>query len=253
MKSSFVRQSPESDTVIVFVHGFTGDGVSTWSSSNAYWPRLLIEDKTFDGTDVFVYSYPTGFWSTMSIDELAENMRSVLSVNHVTAYHRIVFLSHSMGGLITRAYLLKNRDIAGRTSFAYFFSTPTTGSQVASIVSVALSSPQISKLKAMKSDDYLADMLRQWLSAGFEFPSYCAYEKRLTSGLSLVVDMASASALCTKALDPIDADHIQIVKPQSQDSAAYIAFKAAYADAIVQELKKQLDSKKFEQLRSEIK
>jgi hypothetical protein len=109
--------------------------------------------------------------------------------------------------------LLRNRDVADKTLFAYFFSTPTTGSQVASIASWLSDNPQIFKMKPMNAGDYLADLLRNWLAAGFSFPSYCAYEKRPTNGIMLVVNMDSASALCTKALDPIDADHSRIVKP----------------------------------------
>jgi hypothetical protein len=75
------------------------------------------------------------------------------------------------------------------------------------------------------ADDYLADLIRQWLDAKFRFPSYCAYEKESTSSVSLGVSMASAVTFCTMPLDPIDADHIGIVKPQSQTSASYIAFK----------------------------
>ena len=82
---------------------------------------MLTTDQTFDGADIFVYSYPTGFWATLSIDELAENMRSVLIADGVSNYQKIVFLSHSMGGLVTRAYLLKNRDVAEHTIFTYFF------------------------------------------------------------------------------------------------------------------------------------
>jgi hypothetical protein len=145
-------------------------------------------------------------------------------------YPKIVFLSHSMGGLVTRAYLLKNRNVGDHTFFAYFFSTPTTGSQIASIAQYLSSNPQFVKMKSLNAEDYLADLLRQWLAAGFSFPSYCAYEKRPTKGVSLVVDMGSAVALCTKAVDPIDADHIGIVKPTSPNSAPYIAFKAAYTD-----------------------
>jgi triacylglycerol esterase/lipase EstA (alpha/beta hydrolase family) len=134
----FIRRSANADTVIIFVHGIMGDSQSTWTAQNgAYWPALLTRDQTFDGADIFVYSYPTGFWATLSIDELAENMRAVLISDGLNAYRKLVFVSHSMGGLVTRAYLLKNRDIAGRTAFAYFFSTPTTGSQRASIASPA--------------------------------------------------------------------------------------------------------------------
>src|SRR5271166_351202 len=77
--SKYVR-STGADTVIVFVHGFMGDGVSTWTNddTNAYWPAMLTHDPTFNGVDIFVYSYDTGFSSPLSIDELADSMRSVL-------------------------------------------------------------------------------------------------------------------------------------------------------------------------------
>jgi len=125
--SKYVRRSG-ADTIIVFVHGVMGDGVSTWTNENgSYWPALLIKDHTFDGADIYVLSYPTGFWATLSIDELAENMRVDFKANGVAAYDKIIFISHSMGGLVTRAYLLKNKDVAAHTTFAHFFSTPTTG------------------------------------------------------------------------------------------------------------------------------
>jgi hypothetical protein len=107
-------------------------------------------------------------------------------------------------------------------------------------------------MKSMNDDEYLGDLFRQWLAARFEFPSYCAYEKRPTNGLALVVSMESAAALCTRALDPIDTDHINIVKPENQNSAPYIAFKAAYADAKIPELKRQLDREASVPLGAEI-
>src|SRR5262249_27296467 len=154
----------------------------------------------------------TSLWATLSIDELAENMRLQFAAHDVSSHSQIAFLSHSMGGLITRAFLLKNRDVALRTKLVYFFSTPTTGSEVAQIATLILRNPQLSKMQTMRSADYLGDLQRQWLSAEFGIPSYCAYEKRKTYGLE-VVTQASASSLCTKRLDPIDADHLNIVKP----------------------------------------
>jgi pimeloyl-ACP methyl ester carboxylesterase len=251
--SRYVRRSENADTVIVFVHGVLGEGKTTWTSANgSYWPEMLVKDTSFDGTDIFVYSYPTGYWASLTIDELAENMRAVLVANGVSKYPRLIFLSHSMGGLITRAFLLKNRDVATQTLFAYFFSTPTNGSQIASIASAFLDNPQISKMKTIKPEDYLADRLRDWLGAKFEFPSFCAYEKRPTRGISLVVSMDSAASLCTRALDPIDTDHIDIVKPESENAYSYIVFKAAFTDAKVRQLEDKLDRKLSSKIASEV-
>jgi pimeloyl-ACP methyl ester carboxylesterase len=230
--SRFIRKTANADAVIIFVHGFASDGISAWTSSTgSYWPELLSKDPTFDGADIFVYSYPTGPTATLSIDELAEDMRRTLTAKGVTTHKKIIFLSHSMGGLITRAYLLKNREVADRISFVYFFSTPTSGSQIASIAHLIFSGTQIAKMINMNPEDYLADLQRQWLAAGFKFPSHCAYEKKPTMGVALAVSMASAVQLCSKAADPIDADHFSIVKPESEDAPQYLAFQAAYAES----------------------
>lgn len=250
--SKYVRQAANADTVIVFVHGVIGDAVSTWTAKNGtYWPALLAKDPTFDGADIYVYSYATGYWGSLSIDELAENMRADFVANGIAGYKKIIFLSHSMGGLITRAYLLKTKEVAAHTLFAYFYSTPTTGSQIASLMKFLSSNPQFGKMRSLNAEDYLADVLRQWLAARYEFPSYCAYEKRQTAGFS-IVSMASAAALCTRALDPIDADHIDIVKPENQNSMSYMVFKAAYADAKIPDLNSQLNLGVSRRLRSEV-
>jgi hypothetical protein len=133
-----------------------------------------------------------------------------------------------MGGLITRAYLLKNRDVAKRTKLIYFFSTPTSGSETASLARRISSNPQFRGMQPMKPADYVANLLRNWLAADFPIPSYCAYEKRRTYGLD-VVTLDSASNLCTKRLDPIDADHEDIVKPSGPDDVSHLALKTAYA------------------------
>src|SRR5271170_2856233 len=68
--SKYTRQTG-AETVLVFVHGILGDGVSSWTNSetNSYWPAMLALDHTFDGVDIFVYSYDTGLLASLSIDE----------------------------------------------------------------------------------------------------------------------------------------------------------------------------------------
>jgi hypothetical protein len=91
-----------------------------------------------------------------------------------------------------------------------------------------LSNPQIAALKSMDPEDYLANLMRQWIAAHFGFRSYCAYEKRPTDGVMLVVSMESAAELCDGSLDAIDADHGNIAKPVDQNSPSYVAFESAY-------------------------
>jgi pimeloyl-ACP methyl ester carboxylesterase len=226
----YERKVEAAETVIVFVHGVLGDGVATWTRGSAYWPRLLTQDKVFDGVSVYVHQYPTGLLAKLSIDELADNMRLQFDANEVSSHKRIIFLAHSMGGLITRSYLLKYRPVATRTAFIYFYSTPTTGSEVASWVQLV--NAQFRAMKLLESDGYLGDLQRQWVNARFFIPSYCAYEKGKTYALEIVTQ-ASAGGLCNWSLDPIDADHIGIVKPANESHASYLAFKNAFREQIL--------------------
>jgi pimeloyl-ACP methyl ester carboxylesterase len=229
--SRYIRKVDAASQVIVFMHGVLGDGTSTWTNGASYWPNLLTKDPTFDGSSIYVYEYPTNLIKeTFSIDEIAENMRLRFEADGVTNHKEIVFLTHSMGGLAARAYLLKYQGVASRVRFIYFFSTPTTGAEVATLATLMSKNPQFGQMRPMQSADYLANLQRSWLDAEFPFPSYCAYEKQKAYGF-LIVTQASAASLCNKHLDPIDADHITIVKPAGVNDVSYVAFKAAFVQA----------------------
>lgn len=228
--SKFVRHDRSNSTVIVFVHGVLGDSIATWTnaSTKAYWPTLLVNDSTFNSANVYVFQYPSPTVGTAhSVNELAEVMRRRLEVDGVFEHRELIFLSHSMGGLVTRALLLKYRHYASQVRLAYFLSTPTEGSPSAALAALGSRNPQFKNMYPMRADNYLADLQRDWLGARLPIRSFCAYEGRDTFGIR-IVDQRSASNLCTEPLDPVLEDHIGIAKPASPDSDAYIAFKNAF-------------------------
>jgi pimeloyl-ACP methyl ester carboxylesterase len=180
-----------------------------------------------DTSCIYIYEYPTALLNgPFSIDEIAENMRLFFDTDGISQFREIIFLAHSMGGLAVRAYLLKNRDAASRTRLAYYYSTPTNGSEMASLAILVSQNPQLAKMKPMESADFLADQQRQWLAATLNMPSLCAYETQPTYGFKIVTQ-ASASQLCNRRLDPIDANHMTIVKPEGLRDSIYLTFKSA--------------------------
>ncbi|MBR1154530.1 triacylglycerol lipase [Bradyrhizobium sp. JYMT SZCCT0428] len=227
-KSKYIREVQGHDWVIVFVHGIIGDSKDTWTNGNTYWPALLTSDKDFDGASIYVYEYPTSVSSTMSLNEVAENMRLIFNADGVSQHNNIVFIAHSMGGLVLRNYLLKYREVASRVRMSYFFATPTTGSEIAAIVGlVPKVGPQVKALRPMERASDLANTQLDWRAARFKFPSYCAFETLATYGI-VVVPQASATNLCDDVVDPINSDHFSIVKPSGPRSLPYLAFKAAF-------------------------
>jgi pimeloyl-ACP methyl ester carboxylesterase len=232
-ESFFVRQVAGNRRVIVFVHGVLGDARSTWTSTRtgAYFPALVSEVTTFDGCDVFVYEYPSpALEGSLSIDELSESVRLVLDSYGVTRYDEMVFVAHSMGGLVVRSYLNKYAEVAKRVKFICYYSTPSAGADVATVARLASSNPQFAQMKPMRSEDYLADLQRAWLaSPNKQIPAYCAYERRPTYGVNIVTQ-ASATLLANRRLDPLDEDHITIVKPAGATSPSFLVLRSAYLE-----------------------
>jgi pimeloyl-ACP methyl ester carboxylesterase len=223
--------------VIVFVHGVLGDAKSTWSNGQAYWPSLLTRDHAFDGQDIYVYQYPAPkFGYSFTVDEVAENLRLKLTNEGVMSYQRMSFVSHSMGGIVTRAFILKYQNlVVPKIRLLYFFATPTSGSPYATLASWVTKNAQFKDIYPMKSDSYLAPLERNWLDANLRLKSYCAYEAVPMRMLGLkIVEMDSATLLCTEHPDPIDENHIDIVKPANTSSTAYVALRAAFLETAAQ-------------------
>lgn len=223
--------------VIVFVHGL-GGGADTWFNAHtkAFWPRLLATDdeKAFEDADVFVYKYSADmFGKNQSIAGLADQLNFALRENGIHQRKRIIFVTHSLGGLVTRALLLRDRNYIDQTQMIYFFGTPTNGSSLADLLSMLPIgvSTFANQLKEMKNDDFLADMETAWINARFfRVPSYCAYESKSVAGVALVVPLRSAAALCTHSIQSIDEDHFGIVKPSGGAHKSYQALRQAYVE-----------------------
>jgi len=208
-----------------------------------YWPELITHDKAFDGQDVFVFEYPSPkSGDSLLVDEVAEHLRLMLVTEEVLRYNSITFISHSMGGVVTRAYIIKYRSqVVSKIRLLYFYATPTTGSPYATLANLVSRNRQFGELRPMSSDSYLGSVQSSWLAGDFHLKSYCAYETLPFLG-QRVVSRESATNLCTQRLDPIDANHVDIVKPADLQSTTHRALKAAFVETAPDARKKRRTS-----------
>lgn len=229
--------------VIVFVHGIHGDR-ETWRAPNgAYWPQMIQTDPHFQRSDVVVAEYPTpstrGQYST---DKLAQILFDGLKKKGVWEHKEIVFIAHSLGGLLTEEMLLNHPVEAARVPFVVSYSTPHQGSFVANLARIYDSDPLLTDLRDSNDNSFLIDLEQRWRST----PSvsrvhrFCAYETRDTAAgegvgrylhaHTRVVSYYSATYGCDVDTPPqkIDADHIGIVRPTSRNADAYTFFAKVY-------------------------
>lgn len=223
--SRYVR--PEGQKrVFVFIHGILGDSDSTWKNRNgAYFPELLAADPQLPASDVYVYEYPTRFLSQgpFSIPEIAANMRNrLLRARIFDSHEEVIFVAHSMGGLVVEQFLLTYRPLAAKTPFVALYSTPQTGAAITRLGTVFSWSRQLAAMLPGEDNLYLEGLEAQWKNRDFRTVLHCAYEKKATKGI-LIVGRESATRLCEGDTVPIDADHIGVAKPEDRDADAYVA------------------------------
>jgi hypothetical protein len=199
------------------------------------FPNLLISDPAFkDDVDAFVFQYYSpSFGPASNVEELAIQLNATLEDNGVYREHeQVAFLCHSMGGLVTRRALVLRHDLT-KVAFIYFYATPTNGAEIADLASRLSSSPQLKSMLPLEGNEALQANQNDWFSwaEAQKLPSYCAYETLPTDGV-FVVSQSSAKALCNHLPEPMTANHIQIVKPDSRQDPRYSRFATALQTAL---------------------
>jgi pimeloyl-ACP methyl ester carboxylesterase len=228
------RNTPSAARVIVFLHGLFGDSQDTWTCSTAsppaYWPDLLRGDAIFDDADIYAAAYDSPYYgNTMALYQVAENLNIRLVADAVFSRHKeVVFVVHSLGGLVIQQLLLTYREYAAQVPFIYFYSTPDTGAQLARLGAHFSADPILKQLIPGNQNIYLANMESEWQHAGFgAIRRHCVYETLSTGGF-VVVDRLSGTRSCDASV-PINEDHISIVKPCDRRADSYLALLNAYS------------------------
>jgi len=223
--------------VVVFVHGIFGDK-KTWESQKTSFPELLTSDPEFEkNVDAFLFEYYSPrFGPGSNVNQLAKQLKAALEDKGVLRDHaQVVFLCHSMGGLITRRALLLIRDLR-KVPMVYFYATPTNGADIAQLASKISSSPQLKSMLPLEGNEALQEVQDDWINwpATRTLPSYCAYETLPTDGVFVVTE-SSARALCNRLPEAMTANHVQIVKPPSRDDPRYTRFATALRETVIQQ------------------
>jgi pimeloyl-ACP methyl ester carboxylesterase len=129
----------DTGSVIVFVHGVLSNSQACWYNEKArtFWPDLVVQDNLFEDSGVYLGGYYTAFDST--VFGIADCARELLSALHAATDHpsvldheRIIFVCHSLGGIVTRYMLERWREKFQKKKIGLLLmASPSIGSQYA--------------------------------------------------------------------------------------------------------------------------
>ncbi len=238
-------QAPIHPRVIVFVHGLHG-GRDSWRAANgAYWPDLVKTDPRFAYSDVVVAEYPSPSSNgKMSSTQLADALWTHLRQDHVWEHREVVFLAHSLGGILVEEMLLRHPADAAKVRFVVSYGTPHEGSTVARVAALYDKDPLLNDLSDAADNTFLTRLEDRWRSSPTVngIHRFCAYEAqdtvaeddfiRYLKPHTRVVGYFSATYGCDVTTPPqeIPADHIRMIKPLDRKAPAYDFFRRVYRD-----------------------
>lgn len=223
---------------IVFVHGLGGDARTTWhpaDDADSFWPLWLATD--FPTFRVRCLGYPaeatkwTAVGGGMALPDRAASVADYLAANGIGRLP-IVFIAHSLGGLLVKQILRiadqmsssSLKPLLQQTKGVVFLATPHSGSDLATLAdALPLVRPTHVAKDLRAHSPYLRE-LGLWFSHNaerFAIKTAAYYETQSFCGV-MVVDPTSADPKLPSCLPiPVDADHFEVAKPTSFDSAVY--------------------------------
>ena len=153
---------------IVFVHGLTGNAYKTWlhEGTGVHWPSALLKQDIPDAR-ILSFGYDAdivNFWNPASNSRLSNHAEDLVGdlvrkrERTGTETRRILFVAHSLGGLVVEHALSHSRNAAEAflrqiehyTSGVVFLGVPHCGADLASWAS--LGTRMVSILKQANQD-----------------------------------------------------------------------------------------------------
>jgi pimeloyl-ACP methyl ester carboxylesterase len=129
----WIRQTP-GDTCVIFIHGILSDGEQAWMNGNGnFWPQLLADNAPFDDLGIYAFSYRSdAFCRTYSLKDVVDSLRENFNFDDLWTKRHIVFVGHSMGGIIARRFIVTHQTklIQNKTEIGLFLvASPSLGSK----------------------------------------------------------------------------------------------------------------------------
>lgn len=212
------QNQPPAKVALVFVHGIFGDTIGTWKHTNGNtFSGILRKDQKLEAAvDMFAFGYTSEMFKGGSLDvqEAANKLNEHLQYHKVNDYPAVVFIAHSMGGLVVMRHLLTRREQLAKVPVLILLGTPQEGAQIASLAKHVVKNDALLQMLPADRDGYLRNLNDEWRGIPMQSrPAIrCGYEKQETYGV-LIVPWSSATRFCDGPAIAIPANHLSIVKP----------------------------------------
>lgn len=247
MKQIDFIHSANNKNIILFIHGFTGgEGTWNWTRMPSF-PEMLRDEKQIAGNfDLAIINYYTKLASferfktaynsirrviglsssiahkNLGIKELSASLKSIID-QCCYKYENIFIVAHSMGGIVTKSFLL-DELIAGSERVKIFFSlaVPHNGVEWATIGKM-LYKGNNQLIDLSNNSTVINDINQRWIQLYTGIPHTIYFYGQADR----IVPRTSAISLQPgdQEIVACQDDHYTISKPRNRESLVYLTIK----------------------------
>ncbi len=236
MNGKWLRE-PSNGTAIVFVHGILAKEATCWRHKNgSYWPQLLKDETELHSSGILVFSYPTDMFSgSFCLGDIVNTLQDQLRHNKAAECKKLIFVCHSMGGIVVRKLLVdqqielfRNRQEIG----LFLVASPSLGSSYAdwlSPLAKTLGHEQANTLRFVRNNPWLQDLDEHFINLK-EAGNLKIYGKEIYEDRPFfkspvftklfgrqVVEPFSAARYFADSRKIYNSDHFTIAEPKDRD------------------------------------
>lgn len=242
--SSGVDEASPRTVDVVIVHGLNGHPITSWSNpvTKAFWPKdFLPLDIPEARVMTYGYNADAAFGNTTAdiVDHAKDLLGSLVDKREEEDEQRrpIVFIAHSLGGIVVKQALLSARiesqysSINENTAGIIFFGTPHRGSDkaaygkiLATVASTMINKPTSKLLSALQGNsdtlarltsDFRHQLPQYRIVSFYERKPMRPFKKEIVEQHSALLDAPDEDQL------PVDANHRDMCKFAARDDETY--------------------------------
>jgi predicted alpha/beta hydrolase family esterase len=236
MKGEWKRRS-ENGAAVVFVHGALSSGEACWQNANGtYWPSLLENEPSTEKVGIDVFTFRTNIFSgTYRLGDVVDALKEHMRADGVFDCHKLVFVAHSIGGLVVRKLLVERvTDFRDKHISVGLFlvASPSLGSRYANMLKPLarfLGHSQADALRFSRNNAWLMDLDKEFTNLQ-EAKTIRLAGQELVEDIFIalpglirtqVVKPSSGAKYFGESLKVPGSDHFSIAKPDSSQAVQH--------------------------------
>ena len=233
MKGQWIRKT-NNGLNVVFIHGINSSEECWRHKNGSYWPDLLKDESELAELGIYLFSYRTGInTGSYSLSDIVDSLREYFKLDNLIDSSGVIFVCHSMGGIVTRRFLVNQQSILierGLNKIGLFLvASPSLGSEYANmlnLISIAMGHTQASALEFSQNNVWLNDLDKDFINLKTN-KNLQIKGKELIEDLPLygkgwirkqIVEPFSGAKYFGDSFKVPGSDHITIATPDNRDA-----------------------------------